>query len=103
LTEYAQQIVESWSEGDQVRHFGRSLARAPPQALMDLTCIISIGGWPGSARLCRPRLGRPYEVRCIKALVEERLFAHRCDLFTRLDPVFMDTTNLCFEAPAVRR
>src|SRR6516225_7648865 len=29
--------------------------------------------------------------------VEERLFAHRRDLFTRLDLVFMDTTSLYFE------
>jgi hypothetical protein len=32
--------------------------------------------------------------RCIKDLVEERLFAHRRDLFTRLDLVFMDTTPI---------
>jgi transposase len=30
-------------------------------------------------------------------VVEERLFAHRRDLFTRLDLVFMDTTSLYFE------
>jgi transposase len=35
--------------------------------------------------------------RCIKDLVEERLFARRRDLFTRLDLVFMDTTSLYFE------
>jgi hypothetical protein len=29
--------------------------------------------------------------------LEERLFAHRRDLFTRLDLVFMDTTSLYFE------
>jgi transposase len=29
--------------------------------------------------------------------VEERLFAHRRDLLTRLDLVFMDTTSLYFE------
>ena len=29
--------------------------------------------------------------------MEERLFAHRRDLFTRLDLVFMDTTSLYFE------
>ena len=34
--------------------------------------------------------------RCAKDLVEERLFTHRRDLFSRLDLVFMDT------APAVR-
>ena len=30
-------------------------------------------------------------------MVEERLFAHRRDLLTRLDLVFMDTTSLYFE------
>ena len=35
--------------------------------------------------------------RCAKDLVEERLFTHRRDLFSRLDLVFMDTTSLSFE------
>ena len=43
--------------------------------------------------------GRPHAVRAAlhQGLVEERLFAHRRDLFTRLDLVFMDTTSLYFE------
>jgi hypothetical protein len=36
----------------------------------------------------------PFSPRCVKDVVEERLFAHRRDLFTRLDLVFMDTTSL---------
>jgi hypothetical protein len=39
----------------------------------------------------------PLAPRCTKDLVEERLFAHRRDLFSRLDLVFMDTTSLYFE------
>jgi hypothetical protein len=39
----------------------------------------------------------PHAPRCAKDLVEERLFAHRRDLFSRLDLVFMDTTSLYFE------
>jgi transposase len=39
----------------------------------------------------------PFAPRCLKDLVEERLFAQRRDLFTRLDLVFMDTTSLYFE------
>jgi hypothetical protein len=35
--------------------------------------------------------------RCVKHLVEEALFAHRRDLFSTLDVVFMDTTSLSFE------
>jgi DDE family transposase len=39
----------------------------------------------------------PFAPRCTKDLVEERLFAHRRDLFSQLDLVFMDTTSLYFE------
>ena len=39
----------------------------------------------------------PFSPRCTKDLIEEQLFAHRCDLFSRLDLVFMDTTSLYFE------
>ena len=34
----------------------------------------------------------------MKDLIEEQLFAHRRDLFRRLDLVFMDTTSLYFES-----
>src|ERR1035437_9261967 len=33
----------------------------------------------------------------VKDVVEERLFARRRDLFSKLDLVFMDTTSLYFE------
>ena len=39
----------------------------------------------------------PFAAHCVKDVVEERLFAHRRDLLTRLDLVFMDTTSLYFE------
>lgn len=39
----------------------------------------------------------PFAPRCTKNLVEEQLFAHRRDLFSRLDLAFMDTTSLYFE------
>ena len=35
--------------------------------------------------------------RCVKDVLEEELFAHRRDLLTTLDVVFMDTTSLYFE------
>ena len=38
-----------------------------------------------------------FSPRYVKDVVEERLFAHRRDLLTRLDLVFMDTTSLYFE------
>jgi transposase len=38
----------------------------------------------------------PFTPRCTKDLIEEQLFSHRRDLFSRLDLVFMDTTSLYF-------
>jgi hypothetical protein len=35
--------------------------------------------------------------RCVKDVIEERLFEHRRDLFSELSVVFMDTTTLAFE------
>jgi hypothetical protein len=39
----------------------------------------------------------PFAPRCLKDVVEERLFEKRRDLFSKLDLVFMDTTSLYFE------
>jgi len=39
----------------------------------------------------------PFAPRCIKDLVEERLFERRHDLFSSLDLVFFDTTSIYFE------
>src|ERR1700704_98160 len=39
----------------------------------------------------------PFAPRCLKDVVEERLFERRRDLFTKLDLVFIDTTSLFFE------
>jgi len=36
-------------------------------------------------------------LRCVKDVIEERLFERRRDLFTDLPVVFMDTTSLSFE------
>lgn len=38
----------------------------------------------------------PFAPRCMKDQIEERLFAHRRDLFSELSVVFMDTTSLVF-------
>ena len=42
-------------------------------------------------------LDAPPSPRCVKDVVEERLFARRRDLFSRLELVFFDTTSICFE------
>ncbi len=39
----------------------------------------------------------PFARRCVKDVLEEELFAHRRDLLTTLNVVFMDTTSLYFE------
>jgi len=39
----------------------------------------------------------PFSPRCTKDTIEERLFAHRRNLFTGLDLVFFDTTSIYFE------
>jgi hypothetical protein len=38
----------------------------------------------------------PFAPRTVKDLIEEQLFAHRCDLFSELSVVFLDTTSLRF-------
>lgn len=45
----------------------------------------------------------PFAPRCTKDLVEEQLFAHRRDLFSQLDLVFVDTTSLYSKISAVDR
>jgi hypothetical protein len=39
----------------------------------------------------------PFTARCIKDVVEEKLFAFRRDLFSSMDLVFFDTTSIYFE------
>lgn len=59
--------------------------------------------WLGEELPAAEQDGRtPFAPRCTKDLVEEALFAHRRDLFTRLDLVFMDTTSLYFEGEGGR-
>ena len=50
--------------------------------------------WRGD-RSCRRRC--PGAARCVKDLIEERLFERRRDLFSDLSLVFVDTTSLAFD------
>ena len=44
------------------------------------------------------QLGKtPFADRCIKDVIEEKLFAYRADLFSGLSMVFFDTTSIYFE------
>src|SRR5579863_4733051 len=65
---------------------------------LDLHHLYRAMAWRGEELPAAEQDGRtPFAPRCLKDLVEERLFAHRRDLLTRLDLVFMDTTSLSFE------
>src|ERR1700740_2622948 len=65
---------------------------------LDLHHLYRAMAWLGEELLETEQDGRtPFAPRCVKDVVEERLFAHRRDLLTRLDLVFMDTTSLYFE------
>ena len=65
---------------------------------LDLHHLYRAMAWLGEELPAKEQDGRtPFVPRCLKDVVEERLFAHRRDLFTRLDLVFMDTTSLYFE------
>jgi hypothetical protein len=65
--------------GLQLHHFYRAMA------------------WLGEELADEDQAGRtPFAPRCVKDLIEERLFEHRRDLFSELSVVFMDTTSLAF-------
>jgi Transposase DDE domain len=55
-------------------------------------------GWLGEELPDAEQTDRtPFTPRCLKDVVEERLFEARRDLFSELSVVFMDTTSLYFE------
>ena len=65
---------------------------------LDLHHLYRAMAWRGDELPEKEQDGRtPFAPRCLKDVVEERLFAYRRDLLTRLDLVFMDTTSLYFE------
>ena len=65
---------------------------------LDLHHLYRAMAWLGEELPEKEQDGRtPFAPRCVKDVAEERLFAHRRDLLTRLDLVFMDTTSLYFE------
>src|SRR5499425_3158628 len=65
---------------------------------LDLHHLYRAMAWLGEELPETEQDGRtPFAPRCMKDVVEERLFVRRRDLLTRLDLVFMDTTSLYFE------
>ena len=69
----------------------------PGAARLKLHHFYRAMAWLGEELPDEQQTGRtPFAPRCVKDLVEERLFAHRRDLFTDLSVVFLDTTTLAF-------
>ena len=65
---------------------------------LDLHHLYRAMAWLGEELPASEQDGRtPFAPRCLKDVVEERLFEKRRDLFSKLDLVFMDTTSLYFE------
>src|ERR1700752_1529418 len=86
------------SGSDRAADRGREDYTIASVAGLDLHHLYRAMAWRGEELPAGEQAGRtPFAPRCLKDLVEERLFAHRRDLFTRLDLVFMDTTSLYFE------
>ena len=64
---------------------------------LDLHHLYRAMMWLGEELPAPEQAGRTLAPRCVKDLIEERLFARRRDLFSGLSVVFMDTTSLYFE------
>ncbi len=65
---------------------------------LDLHHLYRAMAWLGEELPASEQDGRtPFAPRCLKDIIEERLFEKRRDLFSKLDLVFMDTTSLYFE------
>jgi hypothetical protein len=62
---------------------------------LDLHHLYRAMAWLGEELPANQQDGRtPFAPRCLKDLIEERLFEYRRDLLTRLDLVFIDTSVL---------
>ena len=74
---------------------GAKTTRSPGVEGLDLHHLYRAMAWLGDELPAKEQDGRtPFSPRCLKDVVEELVFAHRRELFTRLDLAFMDTTSL---------
>ena len=64
---------------------------------LDLHHLYRAMAWLGEELAASDQADRTLVPRCIKDLIEERLFERRRDLLSDLSVVFMDTTTLYFE------
>jgi transposase len=65
---------------------------------LDLHQIYRAMAWLGEKLPSEEQEGRtPFAPRCVKDLIEEKMFAMRRDLFTEVAIIFFDTTSIYFE------
>jgi transposase len=86
------------SGSDRAAEKWRRDYRIPGSEGLDLHHLYRAMAFLGSELPANAQDGRtPFSPRCTKDIIEERLFAHRRDLFTDLQLVFFDTTSIYFE------
>lgn len=80
--------AERWRKGYRIKGVER----------VQLHHLYRAMAWLGSPLGAGEQAGAmPFAPRCIKDVIEEKLFARNLDLFTELNLVFLDTTSLYFE------
>jgi transposase len=83
---------------DRDADFWRRDYRIPGTEELDLHHLYRAMAWLGEELPHTEQAGATgFSPRCVKDLVEEKLFARRRDLFTKLSLVFFDTTSIYFE------
>jgi len=86
------------SGSDRACEYWRDDYRVDGVEGLDLHHLYRAMAWLGEELAASEQADRTLAPRCIKDLVEERLFERRRDLLSDLSVVFMDTTTLYFEA-----
>ena len=85
------------SGSDRACEYWRDDYRLDGVGELDLHHLYRAMAWLGEELPASDQADRTLAPRCIKDLIEERLFEQRRDLLSDLSVVFMDTTTLYFE------
>jgi len=85
------------SGSDRACEYWRDDYRLDGVGELDLHHLYRAMAWLGEELPASDQADRTLAPRCIKDLIEERLFERRRDLLSDLSVVFMDTTTLYFE------
>src|ERR1035437_818179 len=85
------------SGSDRACEYWRDDYRVDGIEQLDLHHLYRAMAWLGEELAASDQADRTLVPRCIKDLIEERLFERRRDLLSDLSVVFMDTTTLYFE------